>query len=90
VTDAALFAEAVAVAVDLAAAYAAWLLLLAAVGTLLLLAVVAAVGWLLRAAWRGVSAALRGAQGRRAPEPHPTHEHASGARTGVPSYEEAA
>lgn len=63
---------------------------LAAVASLLLLGALAAGWWLLRAAWRGVSGAVRASQGRSAPEPHPTREHPPHARTDVPSYEEAA
>lgn len=89
-SDAALLGEAITTAVDLARAYAAVVFAFFAVCTFAALLLGAAVGWLLRAAWRGVSATLRASQGCRARFPDHTHHKPHSARTGAPRYEEAA
>lgn len=80
-SNAALLAEAIDAAITLARAYALWLLLLATI---------AATAWTVRGAWRGVTAALRAAQRRRASQVHRTPVRPSDGRTADHDYQEAA
>lgn len=82
--------EAIDAAWTLGWALLAWIVAGALVATVLLLAVTAVVGWAARAAWRGLTRALRSPQPHEGPRVQPEPDSPSGARTGPHDWKEAA
>ena len=85
-----MIAEAMDAAWTLGWALLAWILVGALVVTVVVLAVTAVVGWAARAAWRGLTQALRTPQPPEGPRVQPEPDSPSGARTGPHDWKEAA